>query len=340
LATLLSKADRALATLSGLGENLLNPRLLIYPFMRREAVLSSRIEGTQSTVSDLMLFEATSHETRKDVKEVSNYVVAMEHGLEREVSLPLSLRLIREIHALLMEGVRGEESKPGEFRKDPNWIGPKGCKLSEATFVPPPVPEMHEALDKLEQFLHADAQLPPLVQTALIHYQFEAIHPFLDGNGRVGRLLIVFFLCAKDLLSQPLLYLSHYFEQHRQRYYALLLDVSMNGAWRPWVEFFLQGIVDQAADALDRSRRMLDLQDRFYERADDARLPPTAQRLVGSLLEMPMVTVAKVVEVLDVSWSGARKAIQGLEDAGILTESGNVGRSKLYVAREIMEILA
>ena len=185
----ISHADLALGTLSGLGENIPNPHLLIYPFIRREAVLSSRIEGTQSSLSDLLLFEATRVEKKGDVREVQNYVRAMEYGLKRLEELPLSLRLIRELHGILMEGVRGERATPGEFRQSQNWIGPPGCTLNDATFVPPPVPEMMKSLDQLEKFLHADSDLPALVELALIHYQFETIHPFLDGNGRIGRFL-------------------------------------------------------------------------------------------------------------------------------------------------------
>jgi Fic family protein len=207
----LSKADSALGELKGLGHNLANPHLLIAPFIRHEAVLSSRIEGTQASLSDLYAYEAVqlsmfSHPT--DVEEVHNYVRALQYGLERLKTLPLSLRLIRELHAHLMEGVRGEHQTPGEFRRSQNWIGPPGCLLDDATFVPPPPEETHAALRDLEAYLHAKPTLPPLIRLGLIHYQFEAIHPFLDGNGRVGRLLIVLLLCAWELLPQPLLYLS------------------------------------------------------------------------------------------------------------------------------------
>ena len=193
----MSRADIALGTLSGLGETLPNPHLLIYPFIRREAVISLRIEGTQSSLSDLLLFEATQVEKRGDVREVQNYVRAMEYGLKRLNELPLSLRFIRELHGILMEGVRGQHATPGEFRQSQNWIGSPGVVLDEATYVPPPVPEMQECLNQLEKFLHADTRLPPLIEAALVHYQFEAIHPFLDGNGRIGRLLVTLLLCQR-----------------------------------------------------------------------------------------------------------------------------------------------
>ncbi|MGH7372019.1 MAG: Fic family protein, partial [Candidatus Methylomirabilales bacterium] len=207
---LLSDADRGLGHLAGIGQLLPNPHLLIAPYIRREAVLSSRIEGTQASLSDLLYFEAAEEEPPRapDVQEVQNYVRAMEYGLKQLKKLPLSLRLVREIHAILMGGVRGEQRRPGEFRQTQNWIGPPGCSLVEATFVPPPVSEMNDALGAWEKFLHEVKDIPPLVQCAVLHYQFEAIHPFLDGNGRAGRLLITFFLCERGYLPQPLLYLS------------------------------------------------------------------------------------------------------------------------------------
>ena len=234
----LSDADRALSELAGRAANLPNPHLLIAPFLRREAVLSSRIEGTQASLSDLFFFEAGSPSARSatrrvpdDVQEVANYVRALEYGLKRTATLPISLRLIREIHGRLMKGVRGNHLMPGEFRRTPNWIGPAGCTLMDATYVPPPVPAMHAALDRFEKYLHQKPTLPPLVRLALVHYQFEAIHPFVDGNGRVGRLLIPLLLCHERLLPQPLLYLSAYFERHRTEYYRHLLTVSQTGSW-------------------------------------------------------------------------------------------------------------
>ena len=239
LVSQVSRADLAVGTLSGLGETLPNPHLLIYPFIRREAVLSSRIEGTQSSLSDLLLFEATQVEKQRDVKEVQNYVHAMEYGLKRLNELPLSLRFIRELHGILMEGVRGELATPGEFRQSQNWIGSAGATLNEATFVPPPVTEMQECLSQLEKFLHSDTRLPPVVQAAMVHYQFETIHPFLDGNGRIGRLLVTLLLCQKNVLSKPLLYLSAFFEQHRPEYYEILLKVSQSGELEKMDRVFL-----------------------------------------------------------------------------------------------------
>jgi len=339
LVSMVSRADLALGTLSGLGETLSNPHLLIYPFIRREAVLSSRIEGTQSSLSDLLLFEATRVEKQRDVREVQNYVRAMEYGLKRLEELPLSLRLIRELHSILMEGVRGERAIPGEFRQSQNWIGPPGCTLNDATFVPPPVSEMMETLDQLEKFLHAHVELPPLVELALIHYQFEAIHPFLDGNGRIGRLLITLFLCQQGILTKPLLYLSAFFEHRRQEYYERLLEVSQKGAWREWIEFFLQAVIEQSGDAVQRARQLLDLQRHYYQTSLEKGLPSTAGKLVELIFMKPVLNAKVAQEYLKVTFPAAQKAINALLDEGILTEITGGKRNKVYAAREILKIL-
>ena len=339
LVSILSKADIALGTLSGLGETLSNPHLLIYPFIRREAVLSSRIEGTQSSLSDLLLFEATRVEKQGDVKEVQNYVRAMEYGLNRLNELPLSLRFIRELHGVLMEGVRGRHATPGEFRQSQNWIGSPGATLDEATFVPPPVPEMQECLNQLEKFLHAETRLPPLVEAALVHYQFETIHPFLDGNGRIGRLLVTLLLCQRNVLGKPLLYLSAFFEQHRQKYYELLLKVSSAGAWRKWIEFFLQAVAEQSADAVTRSRRLQELLRSYTQLARDKHMPPTAGQLVELILMKPVINARTAQEFLKVTYPAAQKAISSLEEAGILTEITGRKRDKAYAASEILKVL-
>jgi len=339
LVSVVSRADIALGTLSGLGETLPNPHLLIYPFIRREAVLSSRIEGTQSSLADLLLFEATQVEKRGDVREVQNYVRAMEYGLNRLNELPLSLRFIRELHGILMEGVRGRQATPGEFRRSQNWIGSPGALLDEATYVPPPVPEMQECLNQLEKFLHADTRPPPLVEAALVHYQFEAIHPFLDGNGRIGRLLATLLLCQRNVLGQPLLYLSAFFEQHRDEYYDLLLKVSSVGAWRKWVEFFLRAVAEQSADAVSRSRRLQALQHSYLQLAREKRLAPMTTRLVDLVLMKPVISAKTVRDSLKVTPQGARKAIKALVEVGILTEVTGRKRDKAYAAKEILEAL-
>jgi Fic family protein len=335
----LSKADRALGELAGLGRTLVNPNLLIRPFMRREAVLSSRIEGTQATLEDLYAYEGEQlplFEPPHDVEEVHNYVRALEYGLERLQEFPLSLRLIREIHARLMEGVRGQEMTPGEFRRRQNCIGPPGCSLAEATFVPTPVPQMHEALDAFERFLYADLGLPPLVRLGLIHYQFEAIHPFLDGNGRVGRLLIILLLCAWELLPEPLLYLSAYFEAHRQTYYDLLLAVSQEGAWEAWLRFFLQGVAEQSQDALVRAGRLQDLRERYREQFQTKRTAARLLQVVDLLFDQPLVTVNQVAEALDVHFPSANQYVQQLEVAGMLREITGQARNRVYRADEVL----
>jgi len=340
----LSQADRALGELAGLGRSLLNPHLLIAPFVRREAVLSSRIEGTQASLSDLYAYEAvqktavqlTMFEPPPDVREVYNYVRALEYGLDRLQSLPLSLRLIREIHARLMEGVRGEHGTPGEFRRSQNWIGPPGCSLQDATYVPPPVSEMEEALGALERFLHQPCDWPPLARLGLVHYQFEAIHPFLDGNGRIGRLLITLLLCAERLLPEPLLYLSAYFESHRQDYYDLLLAVSREGAWETWLVFFLQGVAAQAQDAVARARRLQDLRERYREQFQAERAAGRLLQVVDLLFARPMVTMPQIAEALNVNYATATRYISHLENAAILREVTGQARNRVYRADEVL----
>lgn len=340
IVSLLSRADRALGELSGIGRALPNPHLLILPFARREAVLSSRIEGTQASLSDLYAFEAVPRaEETGDVREVFNYVRALEFGLSRLKDLPVSLRLIREIHERLMRGVRGEHSTPGEFRRSQNWIGSPGCLLNDATYVPPPLEEMQTCLDALERFLHSEHDIPPLVQLALVHYQFEAIHPFLDGNGRVGRLIIVMLLCLWDLLAQPLLYLSAYFEANRQTYYELLLSVSRRGTWKEWVLFFLEGVESQARDAVRRSHRLQDLRREHRARFQATQSSARLLQVVDLLFEAPILTVNQVKEAIEVSFPSANRYIGQLEDAGIVHEITGQARNRLYRADEIMRAI-
>jgi len=336
----LSRTDRALGELSGIGRALPNPHLLILPFARREAVLSSRIEGTQASLSDLYAFEAAPRaEETGDVREVFNYVRALEFGLSRLKDLPVSLRLTREIHERLMRGVRGEHSTPGEFRRSQNWIGPPRCLLNEATYVPPPVDEMRACLDAFEHFLHAEHDIPPLVQLALIHYQFEAIHPFLDGNGRVGRLILVMLLCLWDLLPQPLLYLSAYFEANRQTYYEFLLSVSQRGTWSEWVLFFLEGVESQARDAVRRSHRIQDLRRGYRARFQTTHSSARLLQVVDLLFAAPIVTVNQVKEAIGVSFQSANRYISQLEEAGIVREITGQTRNRLYSAGEIIRAI-
>jgi Fic family protein len=327
----LSEADRALGELAGLGRTMSNPHLLIGPFVRREAVLSSAIEGTQMDLADLYAYEAVQlplpgllrpTPSQADLREVLNYVRAMEYGLERLSTLPVSLRLVREVHERLMEEVRGEHATPGEFRRSQNWIGHPGCTLNEAEFVPPPVREMHKALGAFEKYIYSGDHYPPLIRLALIHYQFEAIHPFLDGNGRIGRLLISLLLVHWELLPLPLLYLSAFFDRRRDEYYDLLLAVSERGAWRDWVEFFLRGVAEQALDAIARAKRLQDLQSEWHARLTQARASTLLLRLVDSLFASPVLTIPQAQDLLGVTYRTAHRHIQKLVDAGILQRIG------------------
>jgi len=335
----LSQADRALGELAGLSRSLPNPYLMILPFIRREAVLSSRIEGTRASLSDLYAYEAVQLsflDFPSDVREVYNYVQALEYGLDRLQTLPVSLRLIREIHGRLMEGVRGEHRTPGEFRRSQNWIGPPGAMLNDAIFVPPPVTEMLEGMDHLEQFLHSPTKLPPLVRLGLVHYYFESIHPFLDGNGRVGRLLIPLLLCAWEMLPTPVLYLSAYFEQYRDDYYDLLLAVSQKGRWEAWLTFFLTGVFTQSRDAIARIRRLQELRESYRKLVQSARASARLVQAVDLLFARPILTIRQVEAELGVDFPAACRYIDRLQEVGILREITGGARNRIYRADEVM----
>jgi Fic family protein len=346
LAACLSRADRRLAELAGAARTLPSPHLLIAPFIRREAVLSSQIEGTQASLSDLFLFEAAPSGTRhpgresvSDVREVANYVHALGYGLKRLETLPISLRLIRELHERLMEGVRGDRLTPGEFRRSQNWIGRPGCTLDEAVFVPPPVEEMTNALSDLESFLHSPSTLPPLVRMAMAHYQFEAIHPFVDGNGRIGRLLISLLLCHEGLLDQPLLYLSACFERRRDDYYRLLLDVSRQGSWTAWIEFFLAAVEEQSRDVVWRTGKLLELRQQYRSGFETARSSALLLALVDDLFETPVLMIPRVSKRLKITHRAAMLNVRKLVDAGIVEEVTGRVRSRIFMARGILKIL-
>lgn len=342
LVRLLSGADRLLGELSGTGRLLPNPYLLIAPYTRREAVSSSRIEGTQASLSDLFFFEAEEQEEPKipDVLEVRNYVRAMEYGIERLKTLPVSIRLIREIHKILMDRVRGGHATPGEIRRSQNWIGPPGSTLNEATYVPPPVEEMHQALGELEKYLHSDPDEPPLIQCALMHYQFEAIHPFLDGNGRVGRLLITFFLCEKGFLTQLLLYLSAFFDKFREEYYFRLLAVSQKGDWRGWVEFVLRGIVNQSNGALSDASKILRLHTEYQEiLTGSKRVPESAHKLIDEIFINPVISISGLSKKWNMPFNSVKTGVLRLVEMGILHEATERKRNKLFIAKKLMNLL-
>lgn len=337
LVRLLSRADAALSELSGLGRLLPNPHLLIAPWVRREAVLSSRIEGTRASLSDLLIDElAEKRSADQDLVEVRNYVTALEYGIKRLESLPLSLRLTRELHERLMAGVRGDKATPGEFRKTQNWIGPAGSTPATAAYVPPPVNELPACLDNWEKFLHQRDTMPDLVQCALMHEQFEAIHPFLDGNGRVGRLLITLFLMERKRLSQPLLYLSDYIDAHRQDYYELLQRVRTHADWIGWIQFFITGVTEIAQQASERSSKLLELREQYRERVRDK---PRAAALIDELFINPYITVAKAQAVLEVSNPTARAAVELLVERKIVAPRDGKKWRRMYVSRPVLEAI-
>jgi Fic family protein len=325
LRVLLSQADRALGRLDGSVVTLPNPDLLVFMYVRKEAVLSSQIEGTQSSLQDLLAAEADlfdSLNVPRDVDEVVNYVHAMNYGLERLRELPVSVRLIREIHERLMRGVRGGRLTPGELRRSQNWIGPGGAGIADAVFVPPPAEEVSPALGALESFLHAADDLPLLVKVGLAHAQFETIHPFLDGNGRVGRLLITFLLTERGVLERPVLYLSHYLKRQRQQYYDRLQAVRDDGDWEGWLAFFLRGVTEVAGEATETARRVLLLRERNRAEitAGLGRAAANGHRVLESLFDRPIISVSEAQQLTGTGFAAANQLIARMTELGILRE--------------------
>ena len=339
----LSRADRSLARLAEVGNAFPVQHIVVRPFIRKEAVLSSQIEGTRTSFQELLSFEAGQLSLFSDVedtREVHNYVQALNYGLERLETLPLSIRLIREIHGILMQGVRGELLTPGEVRRSQNWIGRPGATLDAARYVPPPVDEMHKCLSDMERFIHADSDLPPLLRIGLIHYQFEAIHPFLDGNGRVGRLMITFLLVAWDLLSQPLLYLSNFIESNRQEYYDRLLAVSQQGEWEAWLMFFLDGVHTQADDANQRISRLQELRLNYRAQFVDDRSREKLEHMIDYLISVPITSISQAQESLEMgSFTTIQRHIEKLESLGIVREVTGKERNRIYRADQILKVL-
>lgn len=331
LTRLLSDADRSLGRLDGIGSVLPNPDLFVAMYVRQEAVLSSQIEGTQSTLEDVLQFEVNAKGIAlpKDVNEVVNYVYAMNYGLKRLKELPLSLRLIREIHGELLKGLRGAHRAPGEFRKIQNWIGPIGADLRSATFVPPPVPEMNEALNQFEKFLH-DESLPILIHCGLAHAQFETIHPFLDGNGRVGRLLTTFVLCQRGTLQRPLLYLSYYLKVHRAEYYDRLMAVREDGNWESWLKFFLRGVREVSDQATETARQIFKLREEHRKTIKKKMGSGAGLHLLDYLYKKPMINVRMVERRLKISFVTANKLVDQLVKLEILTETTGRQRDRRY----------
>jgi Fic family protein len=324
---LLSQADQALGRLDGAARLLPNPNLFVATYVRHEAVLSSQIEGTQSTLEDILSYEATGGEAHptSDLEEVVNYVGAMNHGLRRLDTLPLSLRMLREVHEVLMQGVRGHDKHPGDFRTSQNWIGPAGCTLATASFVPPPPHALMDCLSDLERFLH-DTTLPDLIAVGLAHAQFETIHPFLDGNGRVGRLLIALMFCERKILERPILYLSVYLKQHRSEYYERLGAIRSEGDWLGWLTFFLRGVREVAQSAIDTAQKIIELRESLRTKPKQS----SARRLVDLLFEHPVTQTKQVSELLDVSFPTANSALDELVQLGVLRETTGQQRYRRF----------
>ena len=342
LQTLLSTADRALGRLDGSIQTLPDPDLFVLMYVRKEAVLSSQIEGTQSSLNDLLRAEARIMDPNRptDVKEVSNYVAALNYGLERLDALPISVRLIREIHERLLHGVRGAQLQPGELRRSQNWIGPAGASIIGATFIPPPPHEVPNALGDLEQFIHAQDSMPALIRIGLIHAQFETIHPFLDGNGRVGRLLITFLLCQQGTLQSPVLYLSHYFKANRTEYYEHLQNIRDEGAWEAWLRFFLRGVADVSREATETARAIVDLREKDRERIVDelGRVAGNALKIHEQLFRFPMVSVNLIAETLQVSFTSANRLVERMVETGILVEATGNARNRVFVYSRYIDL--
>lgn len=331
---LLSQAGYALGRLDGAIVTLPNPDLFVYMYVRKEAVLSSQIEGTQSSLQNLLAAEARINDpgAPADVGEVVNYVKAMNHGLARLSELPVSVRLIREIHGILLTGVRGGRLTPGELRTSQNWIGPAGCTLKEAVFVPPPPHEVPQALAELERFLHSKTALPVLVQVALAHAQFETTHPFLDGNGRIGRLLITFLLTERRLLTHPVLYLSHYFRRYRSEYYDRLQAVRDAGDWEGWVEFFLRGVIEVSGEATRTAAAILRMREEHRRKITEqmGRAAGNGHRIMERLFYRPIVTVRTVREWLGCTPPAANNLVNRLERLGLLREVTGYARNRRF----------
>ncbi len=332
LLNLLEEAGSELGRLDGVAKVIPDPDFFVSMYVRREAVLSSQIEGTQSTLEDLLELEleTENRDPYSDAYELANYVQAMNFGLDRIRTLPLSLRLIREIHGELLRDGRGSKATPGEFRRTQNWIGPQGASLKQATFIPPPVPDMKNALHDFERFLHAEGRYPTLIEVGLAHAQFETIHPFVDGNGRVGRLLNIFLLVHRGILRQPLLYLSHYFKLHRAEYYDRLMAIRLSGDWEGWMRFFLRGVVQTAREATDTAEKLFELRESHRSMILDNNLGQNGLMLLSNLFQRPLVNINLVASSLGSTFPTASRLVAGFEELGLLNEITGQKRSRVF----------
>lgn len=341
---LISQSDRALGRLDGSIQTLPDPDLFVLMYVRKEAVLSSQIEGTQSSLDDVLEAEAKVFRASRprDVNEVINYVRAMNHGLERLKDLPVSIRLIKEIHQRLLTGVRGAERESGELRRSQNWIGPAGCTLHEASFIPPPMEEVPQALSELERFVHGNAPMPALVKIGLAHAQFETIHPFLDGNGRIGRLLITFLLCERRILHKPVLYISHYFRRHRDRYYALLQGTRDEGDWEAWLKFFLAAVAEVSDEATETARQIVELRERHRGIITEhfGYAAGNGLKVLERLYSRPIISVQDVVKLTKVSFTAANNLTCRFVKHRILTEMTGQARNRLFRYGEYIDLFA
>jgi len=333
-----------LGRLDGSIQTLPDPNLFVFMYVHKEAVLSSQIEGTQSSLDDLLKVEAKVFDPNrpKDVDEVLNYVNAMNYGLNRLADLPVSVRLIREIHKRLLKGVRGAERQPGELRKTQNWIGPKGATLLDAVFIPPPPNEVPDALAKLEKYLHEHDSMPALIKIGLAHAQFETIHPFLDGNGRIGRLLVTFLLCEREILQKPALYLSHYFRRRRPQYYDLLQAIRDKGDWESWILFFLEGVADVAEEATETARQIVALRESHRRLITEnfGRVAANGLKVLESLFSLPIVTVGKIADITGVSFTAANQLVNRFVEYGLLSEFTGQARNRRFRYNQYIGLFA
>ncbi len=339
---LVEKSSQALGRLDGIATILPDTHLFLYMYVRKEAVLSSQIEGTQSSLSDLLLYESDAAQgvPLDDVQEVSNYVAAMEHGLKRiQSGFPLSLRLIREIHEVLMTGARGGTKAPGKFRTSQNWVG--GTRPGNALYVPPPADKVKECMSDLEKYMHVkENKLPLLIRTALVHHQFETIHPFLDGNGRLGRLLITLLLCTEGVLSQPILYLSLYFKTHQKEYYDQLQQVRDTGDWERWIMFFLEGVRDIALQATETAREIFTMIERDRIKITElGRGAGSALQVYRYLEKKPLAVIPEIVKALSISTPTVTAALHNLEKVGVVRETTGRQRGRVFVYDAYLSIL-
>ena len=340
LALAISKAERTVGKLSGVGLQLLNANLLIMPYLRKEALSSSRIEGTRISLSDFLLSEAKgAEEQMPDALEVANYIRAVNFALEKIRDGPIDLELIKEIHRILMQGVRGKDRSPGQYRQVQNWIGPPNCKVQDANFVPPGPEEIIPLMESMINYLNQDDGMPLLLKCALMHYQFETIHPFSDGNGRIGRSLITLYLCKKKIIIKPLLYISGYFEAHKREYSSLLLKTNKDGKFEEWIFFFLDALMIQSEDALQRAIKIQDLREEYRKKTQRQSQSSNLLKLIDELFKNPYVRITTLEPLLGVTYPTAKKLVENLVTLNILKTVDSSQRNKIYFAHEIFDII-